>query len=494
MLAAKYLVEKAGSDFGDLFFGQYCMSKASLPHVANWRQPKSLSGWRITHCPKLECRPISDTTGQPLGWLLGTAVDQNGACLGDDLVLPTEVGADDFWAVVENEITFLAGRYIAFLITRKGKRAYFDPVMDLPLVFNAKEKLVGASPLMVLSRDVRTNHRINHKLILTEGGNYGLQQTCDPDVLRGLSNHYLDLDSFSLHRHWPGAEEAFQSKTLDIDETAQTIVDRLGQITGTLLENYSCSMPLTGGRDSRTLAFSAKEKIHLAKCYTHRTKWVTGVDCYLATLLADALGKELQIIDALGDVKAGAVDRRYLRTLRLNFCYRTGYQKALTNEELFAVDRIPECDFVLRGNIMDMTGGHQWPRDFNFSIEHAISKLAIGGRPAEENLAYWAPEYRNWLGTLPEAARVRAYDFAFIEQLLPNTLGGRLIGNPHAIYINPFNDRTLIKACMMVDPKLRKSGRLNQALSAACGAPDVPFVSDVKKDEKLKALASRLFE
>lgn len=463
--------------------------------MANWKQPKPLSGWQITHCPKLECRTISDSAGKPLGWLLGTAVDQSGALVGDDVVmLPTEVGANDFWAVVENEITFLAGRYIAFLITRKGKRAYFDPVMDLPLVFNAKEKMVGASPLMVLSRELRTNHRINHKLIIKEGGNYGMQHTCDPDVLRGLSNHYLDLDSFSLHRHWPSADETFQSKTLDINEVAENIVDRLGQIAGTLLENYSCSMPLSGGRDSRTLAFSTKKKIHLAKCFSHRTKWITGIDCYVATLLADALGTELQIIDALGELNKKAVNRKDIRRLRLNFHYRTGYQKALANAELVALDRIPECDFVLRGNILDMTAGHQWPRNCAFSIEHAISKLAIGGRPATENLAYWEPEYRNWLGTLPIPARARAYDFAFVEQLLPNTLGGRLIGSPHATYINPFNDRRLIKACMMVDPETRKTGGLNKALSAACGSPNIPFVSDIKVNAQLKENASRLFE
>lgn len=494
MFAAKYMCEKNGLDFGHVFSRQYCMSKASLPHVENWKRSEKLLGWGITHCPKLECRTITDTFGKPLGWFLGTAVDQSGALIGNKLELPTEVGANDFWEIVEEEITFLAGRYIAFLITEKGKRAYFDPVMDLPLVFNAREEMVGTSPLMALTRELRTNDRIDHKLIMKDGGNYGMQQTCDPDVLRGLSNHYLDLESFALHRHWPSSDEAFESGAVDLNETAKQIVARLAQVTGALIKNYSCAMPLSGGNDSRTLVFSAKENINLAQLFSHKTNMITGLDCYVAKLLADELGQDLQIIDAVGHLKTGSVQRKDIRKLRRDFCRRTGYQKALSNAELVAADRIPDADLVLRGNILDMARANQWPRNAKFSIGHAISKLAIGGRPPAENLSYWGAEYQSWLGTLPTLARARTYDFAFIEQLLPNTLGGRLIGCSKATYVNPFNDRNLIKACMMVDPKRRRSGELNKALHAAGGVSAVPFTSKIKRSTELKKKARELFE
>jgi hypothetical protein len=365
--------------------------------------------------------------------------------------------------------------------------------MDLPVVFNSKDKLVGSSPLMALARPVRTNHRIHHKVINQSGGNYGLQQTCDQDVFRGLSNHYLDLDGFTLRRHWPNEDEAFDHLSNNITETAEFVVARLGQIAQALLENFRCSLPLSGGADSRTLAFSAKEKVHLAQCYSHRTNWITGLDCLSGSLIAKELGNELRIIDALGTLQRGIIPLGKLKRLRWNFRHRTGYQKPLTDAELVACDLVEETDFVLRGNILDMTRANQWPRNLQFSIEHAISKLAIGGRPPEESTAYWEPEYWNWYSTLPPLARSCAYEFAFVEQLLPNTLGGRLIGCGRATYINPFNDRSLIKACMTVHPEVRKSGKFNRALHIACGAPDIPSVSDIKSSPELKRNARELF-
>jgi len=483
--------------FQHLFVRQYCLSKNPLPRVADWKQPNRLLDWGLTHCPKLECRSLKDRSGRPLGWLLGTAIDQDGNVIKSSkaYTLPIDSASANFWEDLETDISRLAGKYIAFVITPQGKRVYFDPVMDLPAVYNAKEKLVGTSPLITLTHPMKINHRANHKWIIKEGGNYGMQQTCDPDVQRALSNHYLDLDSFALHRHWPNSDETFDRQPGSLQDTAEFIVARLGQITGALLENYSCAVPLSGGADSRTLAFSAKSKLQLAKaCFSHRTNWITGIDCYLATQMANVLGVGLQIIDAVDVIRNQAISPDHVRKLRWDFCHRTGYQNAPSNTELVASDLIPEADFVIRGNIMDMTRANQWPRSFKFSIGHAISKLAIGGRPTEENLNYWAPEYKNWLTTVPTHARARAYEFAFVEHLLPNTLGARLMGYNKASYINPFNDRSLIKACMQVSPESRKSGELQKAIYVACDAPDIPFVADVKSNDDLKAKAAQLFE
>jgi hypothetical protein len=140
-----------------------------------------------------------------------------------------------------------------------------------------------------------------------------------------------------------------------------------------------------------------------------------------------------------------------------------------------------------------MTRANQWAKTERFELAHGLSKLNIGGRSGAENVDYWGPEYMNWMETLPASARERVYDFAFLEQLLPNTLGGAMIGKPNADYINPFNDRSLIKMAMQVHPMKRKSGLLNAALHRAVGAPDIPMTGQIKRDRSVRAEINKLF-
>ena len=100
-----------------------------------WKYPKRLRGWGLAHCGKLHHTALQDKNGEAIGWLLGVAVDRQGAAIGKTHRFAISLKDKDFWVFVEQEITFFAGRYVAFLLTDKGDRVYFDPVMDLPAVF-----------------------------------------------------------------------------------------------------------------------------------------------------------------------------------------------------------------------------------------------------------------------------------------------------------------------------------------------------------------------
>ena len=175
MRAARKLCDRRGLSFAHLFARQYCLTEDLSDCPESWVQTPQMMGWGIAHCPKLECRPLLDRGGSPVGWLLGVAIDQNGQMVAkDSAALDAAQDQRDFWDRAEAEISAWAGRYIAVLITPMGKRVYFDPVMDLPSVFHASERLVAASPLMALRENVQINERTNHKLIIREGGHYGL--------------------------------------------------------------------------------------------------------------------------------------------------------------------------------------------------------------------------------------------------------------------------------------------------------------------------------
>ena len=494
MLTAIHNCVAANQAFTDVFMRQYRLSRDEPPDVEGWTKD-SLNGWWLTHCPKLACRPLKDSKGKALGWLLGIAVDGAERVIGSKPhKLKSALADADFWDKAEQHIADLSGSYAAILLSPAGARMYFDPVMNLPAVFHAKTRVVGSSPLMTLSRPLRRNYRINHDRIITEGGNYGMGLTCDPEVMRGMSNHYLDLDTFTLHRHWPQPDDTFTLPDSAVDETAAFIVDRLGKITGALLKSYECAVPLSGGADSRTLAYSAKAHIKKAKLlYAHRTNKMTGIDCYIADQLARDLGFDLHLVDARLAMRAGNINKADLDRLRWAFFQKTGYMRPPLDQELVAKHITPRVELVLRGNILDMTRANQWPPSLDFSLPHAVSKLRIGGRPMEQNTFYWGAEYCNWLETVPQPAKERLYEFAFLELLLPQTLGARLLAHGHATYLNPCNDRQLIKACMSISPRARSSGQLNAALHRIAKAPEIGFTSDMKNDPSLGRKIKEMF-
>ncbi|MEQ9257555.1 MAG: hypothetical protein RIG84_00510 [Roseovarius sp.] len=500
MLAAELLCADGTKDFAQIFAHQYVLARGAPPTVAGWAGPEPLEGWALRHCPRLDCRVIEDARGAPCGWLLGVAVDAAGSVVSKSgLRIGAACTARGFWPAVEQAVEPLAGRYIAILFGPGGPRAYFDPVMDMPAVFNPAEGLVASSPLLALRRWVEHGTRLHAKTIRNEGGNYGFQLTCDREVTRGLSNHYLALSDFTLHRHWPRGDECFEGRGLALSETAERLLERLGQVTGALVAHHRCLLPLTGGNDSRTLAYSARESLGgLEGAYAHRVNWITQFDCYLGNQLAEDLGLEFRILDAVKAFQQGRFATKDIRRLKWNFLHATGYIHPPMRSELAAAalvpQEFPEAELVLRGNVMDMTQANQWPRDsLAFELDHAIGKLALGGRTAEENAAYWRDDYLAWMRTLPENARARTYEMAFTELLLPNTLGAKLQGYGRPHYVNPFNDRGLIATCMSVAPELRKKGLLTETLHGMAGAPPLMRTNRLRKARDRHDEVERLF-
>ncbi|KJZ20632.1 hypothetical protein [Loktanella sp. S4079] len=474
------------------------MSKRALPRIDGWSYTRKLAGWQLGHCPTLDHTDILDANGKLIGWMLGVAVQANGQIVGPrQHHLEYALNDAQFWEKFEAEITPWAGRYVVFAITTAGKRVYFDPVTDLPAVFHRQEQCVASSVYMALSRPIAWNNRLPRRRIIRKGGRYGLQQTCDAHVFRVVSNHYLDLETFALHRHWPKADDQFDRPASDLDEVAEQIVHKLGMNTGAIVANYACALPLSGGADSRTLAYSARAHLHHVKhAFSHRISRMSKFDCYVGMRLAEDLGlaDRFQLIDGVKLVETGAYSDERLNRLKWQYMERTGYYHPPSAEILAAAEEVPPAQYTLRGNIMELTRANQWPRSFEFSVEHGLSKLALGGRDTlDENLNYWGPDYQNWVDGLPASTKDRVYDFAFVEHLLPYSLGGGLLGFRQTSYLNPFNDRALTSLAISLPPQSRRKRKLNAAIHRACNTPDIPRALMVKRDEDLRREADKLF-
>ncbi len=430
----------------------------------------------------------TDANGLEVGLFLGIGVTSAGDVVKGGLNIRSAAGADGFWDQLEKEVEGIAGRYALVLSVGDDQRMYFDPVLDLSVVYDPQAQVVASSLLPALTRPLQDNPRISDAMIRTQGCNVGLQNTRDAHILRAIPNHFLDLKEFALHRHWPRGDEVFEAEPDRTKDIAQQISNRLAQVFGALVQSYDCVVPVTGGQDSRNLIAAGHKHLgHVKTFFTHKTNKMSGYDCDIAQMIMERLGLPLQIIDVSLPEISGRYSGYQLRRLRKDFYGRVGFEALPLLEIAMAIDNAPPGELLLRANVMDMLGANQYTMfhtEGRFDMLHALRKLHLEPRGNTDEVSKWGKDYLAWSKTLPANTSNRTYDFAFMEQLLPNTLGARFNGSPRQFYVNPFADRAQITAALSVSPKFRRSRELYKTVLSLAD-PDlsgIPFLSAYRQD------------
>ena len=498
MMEAAHVCEKSGRAFRTVFRKQYLLSEDGGFCPEGWTT-RRLKRWHLYHCPELPVAEIRDADGRRAGWFLGVGVGQDGGLFPGGGRLPLGQGAGGFWRAAEAVIEGVAGRYAAILTDGQEERIYHDPVCDLSCVYDPVTRCVASSLLVCLQRPLERNRRMPHRGPLKGRHNYGLRQTPDRHVLRALPNHYLSLRTFTPVRHFPRGDESFEAEEGRLDETCEAIAARLQQVMAALLGNFRCVVPVTGGNDSRNLLACGGAGLRGDHAFfTHHINKMSGFDCMIGQEIGAALGLDVQIVDVLAAMKAPGFDDETLQRRRWDLAYATGYQTmGKTSAVPLAKAMAPAGDLLLRGNVMELMRANQYDKQLldRFDLRHGLSKLVVAPEIDETAVAVWGPDYMMWSDTLPENTRARIYDFAFIEQLLPNTMGATLLGPDPQFYMNPFADRGMMCRALSLPPETRRTNRMNPAVVGACaeGLNAIPRTGAFKRDAASHATYDKMF-
>ncbi|APX89594.1 hypothetical protein BV394_07595 [Brevirhabdus pacifica] len=502
MQAAVNLCDEAGRDFGTVFRRQFALTRTQRgpqDGQGGWSR-RSLGGWHLHHCPELRVCDVLDVAGQVAGFFIGIGVTGEGRAITDALRLAATMGEAGFADSAEAQIARIAGRYCVVMLAPGCRRVYFDPVLDLSVVCNRDDRMIASSLLLALDRPLRENNRFNHRMVLHRTHRYGLGHTRDVGVRRMIPNHYLDLDSFALHRHWPKGDENLDATSEEAGDGIDEIVARLGQVFGALVRTHDCAVPVSGGNDSRNLIACGKDHLgHVRAFYSHRINKMSGFDCMVARMLMKKLRQPHQTIDVRAPEHEDRFEPARQRAARWDFAFRTGYQ-ALGSDHpvLVAADLAPRAEVVLRGNVMDILRANQYNSDnleAPFDLRYGLSRLRMTPDTDAVQLAVWGPEYQNWADTLPENARGRIYDFAFCEQLLPNTMGGTLYGFAQSFYMNPFADRRMLELALRIAPAKRYRGWVNREIvkRASSDLNIFPRTNELRRRSEMHEAVDRRF-
>ncbi|TDT75277.1 hypothetical protein BDE40_2005 [Litoreibacter halocynthiae] len=477
-LAAHMACDAAKLDFSRIFRGQFALSQSTELSLDGYRVTELCEDWRLHHCRALPYARLTDQNGKAAGIVLGIAVDGAGVLVTDGYRLT---------ASFEAFVTDAAGRYVAF---DAAGAVYADPTGSMGVVYDANTRTVASTPLMCLNRPIIDNPRFDADAIQAGRGSYALGFTRDTFVRGLMPNHRLDLSDFSLTRFWPRADATYPTDTPE--QTIAAMGQRLSDVIGAVAKGHPTLLPLTGGRDSRNLAAAAKPHLaHIVQSYTFVSNWQGQIDAEVAEQLAEALALNHQTYASYINT---AQDRDTLprpARKRQKMAYRLagGYVGDANNDVLDGLARKVPKGVVLRGNAMELLKANHWKRGLardaahpdGHDADYATERLAILPEGGATTVAAFKPDYLAWKATLPEGAQALAYDFAFVESLLPGWQP-KFYGYTRNFLMNPFSDRALIEGCLRLPVAERQANAYNDALLAHL-APElsaIPFTPDVK--------------
>lgn len=366
--------------------------------------------WQLGHHPSLPVITLVAHDRLQVGWLLGYAVDGKGALLDSEAVtIPCargdELAPEDF----ERWIYDHGGRFAVVMLAATAQRVYLDPCGSLSAVYCPTVECIG-STVTVIPRDGDTAERpdLADLMGVPAASMYPLEVTSRKNVWRLLPNHFLDLLRWQIVRHWPGTDV---SPAIDTDRAAGRIVDRVHLCMEAIVAKIPVLLPLTAGRDSRTLLACARPWIDRMTVYTAElgpldtTSWL---DSRVAALIArDAGFRHMRL--------------RYRRPRQEDvdhWLFRTGGSVGLERgwRACTTFNQLPPGHAHLLGMVGELAHGYYWRRDDTertfVGPDRLLSVFGAGQHPVIRGVI------ADWLDSQPCRDPLLTLNLFYIEQRL----------------------------------------------------------------------------
>ena len=150
---------------------------------------------------------------------------------------------------VEQHLYALSGSFL-FVIDLPGARlVYSDPCGSRSAVFDPQARLAGATGPLLLGPEAaaRFDRELYEALDIVHDGWFPAGLTAHRGVERLLVNHYLDLDRWTQHRHWPSAP----IPQAEPEAACRRVLDTTRRTVEALHATGAISVSLTAGNETR---------------------------------------------------------------------------------------------------------------------------------------------------------------------------------------------------------------------------------------------------
>jgi Asparagine synthase len=362
--------------------------------------------------------------------------------LGHRLSCPTRHNFEEF-------IYEFAGSFIAVTEIDDQLRVYLDPSGLMPLVYSEKLEMAAANPHLISGSpyDYDDDHR---EISIENDGWFPFGLTSKSGVKRVLPNHYLDLLSWSIHRHWHLPRS---SGRRSFRENVEAVANRLTTTIQTIAAKHPIALALTGGYDSRTLLACAGSAIDQIRTYTTIVSDAAAWDAKMASKISSKLGvqhRRFPLIEATPKERTEWLES-------VGFCVGGNVSCAFKSTSTFTAGRVELLG--LAGEVGRAYYGWDVQPSSPVDATILLQKLGLPASPVSVQAA------NNWLSDLQDYDAQQVMDLLYIEQRLGCWAGPSIIWPGVALSrIAPMSQRYIFEHMLDVPYDLRRQSAIHAAI------------------------------
>lgn len=428
--------------------GQFILCKKENYIPENWNVKRNGSWWLGYHSDLLVVEILTSDSSL-IGWLLGYPIDTNGLLLNKSIKI--SVSSKDICdaSQLESWLYSFGGRFLAIFLTSNISRVYLDPLGSLSAVFCAPNQIVAASTALIpYSEDSQDNYELINTLNIPQNDNwYPFGLTPRHSIERLLPNHFLDLNTWQLTRHWP-VKEIASIQDEDIERSIEEIASIIKNNITALVKHSPLYIALTAGRDSRMLLACAREHLDNIEFFTIKIPDAKGIiDCEIASKLAKKYKLNYRILE-VEEATASELNE---------WLYRTGNCVAgRTWKNVRTLKRLEPQRGLLLGMGGEIGRAIFWrasdTESTSITPEELLNILELPVSP------YLKEKANQWMVNLGTNNAFKVLDFLLIEQRLGCWAGPQQYGHiTSAFRVYPLCHRTIVEKMLSLPPAYKRS-------------------------------------
>lgn len=405
--------------------------------------------------PDLNEVVLEDAAGQPVGLLLGFPIglDARQRLEGGTYRL-AHAFDKDVDAFANAALEELAGRFLWVCTAGERARIYLDATGQVPCVYDPVMRIAASSASAMLAPEAyeaRFDHGLHARLGIAGLGWIPGGLTAHSGVLRLLPNHVLDLEDFSVQRHWPlvPVQEA-----KDPEDAVGVIVRTIqSQLEALVAGKRRVAQALTAGRETRMLLGCARAVAPRMDFVTVDAADAGHVDTVMAARIAAGEGLQHRVLPlVMADADARAL---YLR--------RNGNCIADANASSFpSVAPIAQSHVFVGGAGGEVGRGFFWrPADTQATPLDGTALMGRFGLPSDPQVI---AALDAWCEGLHGRSAFEILDLAYVEQRMGPWGGAQFPSDPTLVRFAPLLTRRSVRAMMSLPTDWKRKEEMSAAI------------------------------
>ncbi len=484
---AEQLCDDLEVNFTEAFRYQYIITKEAMRPPG--MQACQLGKYTLLTGDALPCMPLHDVHGALFGYFFGVAAAHDGRDPLDFLCSSFDSTIKTASTILEDRLTYLAGRFGIIVCIADQTRLYTDASGMIGAVYNTQTHRVAASAGLCVENAFNPHPLYHDTATNLPVGSFGLHYTADARVRRLNPNHFLDLDSLTSQRFWPREHDIFHLAPDEYASAMDEIITAAGHIIRRHVEDNTVSLPLSGGFDSRSiLAMTDLESLSkIDQIFTYIVNMVNIRDAAIANQLCHLRHVGLDVFNAFQQRKFSSRGREDALTCQFQIASGNPspapayidhtLRKVARDSVVLRGQQMP----ILRGLFMNVNDSEKWTSDY---VSHRVIKLLELDHSSAKLKKEISENIEHLIEELPALARERKVDLLFLEVVNGPELASIFAGLSQGFYTSPFNSRRLIQLFCGFDTAYRRSGTAMSVLLLRA-APDLGGVATTRATKRI---------